>query len=217
MTVRETIAQIRKTVNSVNTDVRLSNRFIYNKLMDVVKLLMKREADTRKIYRSIESFKSISCIKLQPEDLKVCTNLYLPGCRNIMKSVNKIPKTFIGNTGSILLVYNIDKSIQFTQTTPSNYLNVLRREFKSPQKYFWISDDYLYIPDSFIEEVIIYGVFLDLSQTTDDKCFSLLDADSSIPDWLRTDAIRVTVGEIASVTKRISQDESTELNSNKLN
>ncbi len=212
ITVREDIAQVRKLVNSVNYDTRLSNRFIYNKLIDVAKLIVRRDVS---IYKSPELFRTIECVQLELDDLKTCTNIFIPDCKSVMRSVNKIPKAYLSKSGSIVMVYSVDKSVQFQQTTPSSFTNIYKREFKGPQKYFWIQNDYLYIPDSYISEVVVDGIFIDNSWMT--PCGKILESESSLPDGLRTDIIRVTAGELASVMKRIPEDESAELNTNKIN
>ena len=214
--VREDIAQVRKLINSVSLDTRISNQFIYNKIIDTAKLFIKRDADTRRIYRNIELFKTISCVELESVDLVNCTGLYIPNCNNVMRSKNKLPKAFLTSNGSLLNVYSIDRSVQFLQTTPSIFTNILKREFKGNQKYYWILDDYLYIPNSYISEVIVDGVFIDNSELIS-KCNRFLDSTSSIPDYLRTDVFRTVANEIGGITLRIPEDESPELNSNKKN
>lgn len=216
-TVREDIALVRKGVNSVHNDTRLTNQFIYHKLLDTAKLIIRRDAETRRIFSSVEIFKELECVKLQPDSLKNCTNIIIPGCTSVMRSINKIPKSYLSSNGSILMVYSIDRSVQFFQTTPSKFVNIKKREYKGNQNYFWITDDYLYIPDSSIEVVSILGLFIDNSKLGEDQCLGILDSNSSIPDYLKFDVVRTVVQEIAGVTRRLPEDESVELNSNKLN
>lgn len=218
MTKREEINQVRRLINAVNLDTRISNRFIYNKLQDVAKLFLKREADNnRRIFRSTEFFKTLTCVKLSPVELSSCTNIIIPGCKTVMRSDKKLPKTFIS---SLLSVFSIDRSSQFIQTTPSIFVSISKREFKGRINYFWVADDYLYIPNSYISEVIVDGLFENNHEVLNfesKNCARLLDVESSIPDTLRMDIIRVVATAIAQMTKRIPLDESPELNSNKLN
>lgn len=214
MTVREDVAQVKKLVNSINSDVRLTNKFVYNKIIDVAKLIVRREADSRKIYKSTELFTTIECVELEQEELKNCTNIWIPDCTSVMKSVNKIPKMFLSSTGSIISVYSIDRSIQFLQTTPSIFATIQKREFKGNDKYFWIANDYLYIPNSDVVAVTIDGLVIDRRKT---ECEPFLSSESPIPDSLRTDVFRVVATEIGSITKRIPTDEKADLNTNSLN
>jgi len=220
MTVREDIAQVRKGVNSVNLDVRLTNKFIYNKIQDVAKLIIKREAETRKLYKSTELFTTLSCVNLIKDELKNCSNIYIPNCTQVMRSEFKLPKAYLSNTGSILNVYSVDRSVQFFQTTPSGFVNISKREFKGKQKYFWIENDYLIIPDSYITQVGVTGLFIDntiVDVLNGIECSSILESNSTIPDGLRYDVIRTAISEIAGITRRIPEDESPDANANKLN
>lgn len=209
-TIREDISQVKRLVNSVHQDVRISNRFVYNKLLDMTSLIIKRDADSRKIYKNIELFTTIECVELEETELKNCTNIFIPNCSYVMRSVNKIPKAFLSGNGSIINVYSIDRSVQFIQTTPLVYSKVQKREFKGNEKYFWILDDYLYIPGN-IAAVTIDVLSIDKRTK---KCQPLLDSPSFIPDYLASDVIRVVATEIGSIMKRIPTDENPNLNSN---
>ena len=216
-TVREDIALIRKSVNSVNTDSRLTNKFIYDKLVSATSLIVRREAEMRKIYRSTELFKSLNCIEMIEDDIKSCTNIIIPGCTTISRSKRKIPRAFLTPGGSMIEVYSVDQSVKFIQTNISMYTDIAKREFKGNQRYFWIENDYIYIPE-YISEVMLKGVFQDNSLVdkfnTTTSCPSMLNADSFIPSWLREDIYSEVIKSIAGVTKRIPEDENTNSNSN---
>lgn len=216
-TIREDIAQVRESVKSLYPDVRMHNKYLYNKILDATKLIFRREVEMRKIFRATELFKSLECIEMEYVNIKSCTNILIPGCNYISKSKKKIPESFLSPTGSILYVFNIIQSQQFFQTTPSMYSDIQRREFKGPQRYFWIEDNYLYIPEQ-INEVLIKGVFINSSEleifNNTNKCSKLLDSTSFIPQWLREDVFNVVLNSIAGITKRIPADENTNLNAN---
>lgn len=216
-TVREDIAQIRKLVNSVSLDTRITNQYIYNKIIDVAKLIVRRDADSRKIYNTPESFATIDCLELEEVELKNCTNIWIPGCVSVMRSKKKLPKTFLSGNGSILNVFSIDRSVQFIQTTPSKFTAIQQREFKGNQKYFWIQDDYVVIPNSKIVAVTVDGLFIDRSSFSYNSCLGILDSDSPIPDSLRMDIFRNVATEIGNIMMRIPPDASPELNPNKKN
>lgn len=215
--VRDDINQIKKSINSVNPDVRFSNKFIYDKLLDITKLLIRREVEMRKIYSS-QLFIPIKCIELETVDVASCTNITIPKCNVLSRSKYKIPKVFQSPNGSIIKVFSVEESFEFHKTNISDYVLISKREFKGPQKYYWIENDYLYIP-GYISEVLVKGIFVDgssveLLNNKNIKCSNFLNADSFIPDWLRKDAFDNVINNIASVTKRIPEDENTNSNSN---
>lgn len=219
-TVREDIAQLRKMVNSVHLDTRITNQFLYNKIIDVAKLIIRRDADSRKIYNTLESFASLECVELEQTDIKNCTNIWIPKCSTVMKSVDPLPKAFLSANASIVQVFSIDEieGIQFIQTTPSKFVSIQKREYKGSQRYFWINDEgYLIIPNSFISAVKVYGLFIDRSGFSKNPCQGILDSESPLPDALRMDILRVAASEIAGVMKRIPEDSSPDMNPNKMN
>ena len=214
MTVREDIAQIRKLLNADKLDMRLSNQFLYNRIIDTAKLIIRREADGRKIFKLTELFKPLDCIDLEPDEF-ACAQFFIPGCKNVMKSVKKLPKAYLSSTGSVLQVFSVDRSVQFNQVTPAAYTSVAKREFKGNEKYFWIQNDYLYIPNSYVAKVLVDGLFINNADKS--KCEKILDSSSSLPDGVRMDILRTAASDIASITLRIPKDESPDNNSNKKN
>lgn len=216
-TVREDIAQVRKLVNSVRLDTRLTNQYLYNKIIDTAKLIIRRDADSRKIYNSIENFSTIECVELEQDELKNCTSLWIPNCNSVMKSKEPLPKAFLSANASIIQVFSIDRSIQFIQTTPSKFASIQKRQYKGNLQYFWIHNDYLVIPNSYVSAVTIDGLFIDKTSFSSNKCLGILDSESPLPDALRMDIFRVVAGEIAGVMKRIPEDASPDMNPNKMN
>lgn len=215
-TVRDDISQVRRSVNSINPDGRFSNKFIYDKLMDVTKMILRRESDQRRIYKSTELFKPIFCIPMEQVSIRSCTNIFIPNCSYLYKSKIAIPKSFLTPTGSLLSAFNIDQSIKLTNTTPQQYSRTASREARGPELYFWIENDYIYTPQR-IDEIVVYGMFLNNAEVdrinAPSICHRFLDSESVIPDWLRVDVIRLVVQDIAGVTKRIPEDENVNENS----
>lgn len=216
MKVRDIISQLRELLNNVNTDQRFTNQFLHHSILSVAKLIIKREADNRRLFNSIEAFQEINCLKLEATTPSAC-GFFIPGCKKIMKSINKIPEAYQSSNGYVMMVYDVFKTVQFYPTTPSAYSTKTKREFKAPINYYWIVDDYLYIPDSSVAVVSIIGLFVNTSLVDDlngSKSCKFMDSRAGIPDWLREDILRTTLQNIAGVTKRIPEDANTNLNPN---
>ena len=210
MRVRDIVSQLRELLNNVNVDVRFTNQYLHSCLITATKLILKREAETRKIFRSIEAFQEIECLDLEPASSNFCGGFLVP-CYNLQKSVKPLPDAYLSSVGSILLVYSVDKSVQFLQSTPSQFSSIQKRQFKGNQKYFWIIDNYLYIPNSHITNVSVLGLFIDVSEVdklNGTKSCKFMDSDSGIPDWLQEDVLRTALQNIAGVTKKIPEDPS---------
>lgn len=218
-TVREDIAQVRKSVNSLHTDTRMPNKFIYDKILTTTKLILRREAEIRKIYKSTELFFPLDCIDMETLPATKCTNIIIPNCTHISRSIKKLPEVFNTPTGSIINIYDLYQTVQFFQTNTSQYINISKREYKAPQRYYWIENDYLYIPGA-ISKVMAKGIFIDNAQVemfnNKSTCYKLLDAPSFIPQWLREDVLNTVINNIAGVTKRIPEDENVNSNTNEI-
>lgn len=209
MTNREIISNARNMLKSVNIDDRLPSAFIYSEIIKVAQLIFKREAESRKIFNSTELFKKIECEELIDVESKKCGNLPIP-CKNLKRSKNKIPKLFLSSTGSIMFVTSVVDSERLTQSNVNDYINISKREFKSKSSFYWVEDDYLWIPNTSLKFVNIYGIPLSVADLSGGCNF--LDSESSIPGWMLEDVLRVTIEKIANINKRLPADENSNLN-----
>lgn len=213
-TNREIISTVRSMLKSVNIDDRLPSAFIYSKIMDVATLIIKRESETRRIFNSGELFKKIECVEMIDVPSKSCSSLPIP-CKNLKRSKIKIPEAFLSSSGSIMYVTAINSSEKLYQTNIDKYIDIAKREFKSKNIFYWISDGYLWIPDSNIKFIDVYILAKDNSEVDKAngvKCSRFLDSTTSIPDWMLEDVLRVVIEQIGNITKRIPADENSDLN-----
>lgn len=216
MKVRNIISLLRESLNNLNLDMRFSNQFLHNTIITNTALIVRRESESRKIYTNIESFQSIRCLNLESVDMLTCADIIVP-CQNLMKSTVKIPKVYQSNTGPILQVFSLGRITQFHQSTPSSYSTLTKRQYKGNQEYYWIVDDYLYIP-GFITNATLLGLFIYPYEVDklniNDKCLKMMDSECGVPDWLIDAVIDESTKMIAGVTKRIPEDSNPNLNVN---
>lgn len=206
MTVREFISTIRNELNSITLDGRVSNRFIFSKVIQYAEIILKRDSDSRRLFNSTNLFKVDNCFKLKESNINDCCTIALPKCRTIMKSVTKLPSFYSSIYGNLLIITSIDDSQRFEQTTPENYKNILNREFKPKVSYYWIENGYLVLPNSDIEIVKLrYIPKLEIKNG--------LDFDLGIPEWLLSDILKYVVADIRN-TLSIPKDENPDANIN---
>lgn len=212
MTIREVIALIRNELNSITLDDRISNRFIFNKVITYTEIILKRESDSRRLFNSTNLFFTVDCFQLKETSVE-CSHIKLPKCKTFMRSVLPLPDFYSSIYGNLLIVETIDGSNRFEQTTPENYKNISNREFKPKNGYYWINNNYLILPDSQVETV--YLRYIPKITTQSLKTFGCngLDTEIGIPSWLLSDIIKYTVTDIRN-TKSIVKDENPDLNSN---
>lgn len=190
MTNRQICSDIVEYLRANNIDDRYSFRYILSELRDSAQNFIKQDADNRRIFKQANLWKPVPCpFKLEETPLVSCG--YDLDCSVILKSTDKLPPTYATVYGNLLKISNIDGSGTYQQIFPTNYQDEKnRRFFNKSITYYWISDDYLYIPDKYIEAVKVLGFFKDhtylkikncLKSTS---CIHPLDMEFSCPDYL---------------------------------
>ena len=202
MKVKELISTIRNELNSITLDDRKSNRFIFSKVINYANIIIKRESDSRRLFNSTEIYKEEN-IKLHEVDM--FENIFIKSCKTVNKSVKELPSFYSSIYGGLINIYSLDNTL-FKSTTVENYKNISNREFKSKDKYYWITNNYLVIPDTTIKEVKVrYIPKLDFNINLSDELY--------IPNWLIADIIKLVVQDIRG-TLSIPKDENPDMNSN---
>lgn len=218
MTVREFISQVRNDLNSINIDDWIPGKYIHEKGKNIAALFIKREADNKALFKYPELWVTIPCVPLEEVPLIDCCNLDIPNCKTVMRSKEKLPKLFNARSGSLITLYPLDYNTTYIQTDPREYNYITKREYKNPKnRYFWIENEYLILPDSMVESIKVYGMFQDKAaalrlsgecgcEDDSDKCIRTLDQEFVAPEHLRDDIVTNTVQKIAGVRKQIQPD-----------
>lgn len=219
MSIREFIGVIKGNLNNSSPDISLSGEHIYWIGINIAKLFIKRETDSRKLFKNSSLFKTINCFELKEVNAAQC-GINIP-CNTIMKSVKKLPELYLSNFGSLIQVFNLTNDVDYKEVSITKYKNLKNQKFKPLNtKYFWIEDGYLYIPDSNVKMVKINGIFSDIEAFNElnsvNTCGSILDTELQIPDYMLTSIIEATTKQV-SYALSIPKDEDTNLNSNDRN
>lgn len=213
-TFRSIISDIVNDVNSVNRDDRFSYRYLANKLRDAAKLFLKQDSDMRKIFKMYQLWKSVNCVELEDVDILQCP-WYLKDCHTIKRSKIKIPKTYETSYGNAVVVSTLKNERNFKQIKAVEYSENAVNKFAKGY-LFWIEDDYLYIPDSSISFVKIYGIFTDTTEVDKlngvNSCLSPLDLEFSFPEYIISLAKKEVLKELMGTNKQIIPDNKGDLN-----
>lgn len=218
-TLRSAVSDINNDLAAVDLDSRFSYRFIASKLKGKIETIFRQDSIDRTIFNLNEIWKPLRCIELEDANEESCSEYY-EYCDCLKKSVKKIPQVFSGKYGNFIKILSVNRDIEFKQIKPFEYKEIKNREFKSKKiKYYWIEDDYLYLPDCFLEEVKGYGIFKD-SQEADlfngdiGPCYLPLDSVLLAPTYI-IDAAKTAVGtELAQINRRIVPDSNPDENTN---
>lgn len=136
----------------INSDNNIADRAIFKELKAKNSLLIKREANLRRLWQSPNIFTTFECIQMETVPLGECCD-YVSPCK-ISKSVKKIPQIAEGIFGLLIQsVYNVDGSVQYKYSTPVRYSNILKLKLKDKASYFWIVNEHLYVTNPEVERV----------------------------------------------------------------
>ena len=208
MTIRQLISKIRNEMNSISLDDRISNRYIWSKIIDATNVLFRRGSDDRKMFSVTELYTIDDCFKLHSEKANNCTDIIIPECNVYMQSLNIIPLTFSTIYGNPFIVETLNGEI-LQRTTPTLYKKILKRRFKPLESYYWIHNNKLVIP-SFIEVVKIS--FIKNLSLNLDLCLGM-DEEIKIPNWIEYDAVKLVITDLRN-RKNIPADENPNNNNN---
>jgi hypothetical protein len=213
-TVRKFISDVRNDLHSINLDQWIPAKYIHQKGIDVAALFIKREADAMRMQEYPDIWLTVDNVVMEESQLVGATDIPVPSCTSVMKSVKKIPRIFSTRYGYLLNLSSIDFSGDYTQVTPREYNNKKNRKFQNPtRRYFWIYNGYLVVPDSKVQSFTIRAIFankkegLEFNGCGNQGCISLLDQEFPAPGHLLSDIKNKTVQEIAGVRERITPSE----------
>lgn len=210
--VRKICSDILTSLKAYNLDDSISYRYIKSLLFDKASIFIRQDAKLREVYK-LGNLWTPFCIDFEEVPMIECVKI---GCRTLMKSKIRIPDTYQTATGITLKVFNADYSKEFNITQPSNYRDILLRPYKSDTGYFWVIDNFIYIPDSSIETGIVLGMFKEGAQINS-QCQKPLDNIFSYPDYIISLVKTEVVKEILGSHKQINSDENPDLNNNTKN
>lgn len=220
MTYGELVSSVAHTFNSVRKDMRIPKRYIMHVFKENAQNLLSQKLRDRSLFREEDLFQWLDCIELKEDNIIKCPIIEFRSCRQLMRTKKKLPKMINSKFGpSILMVTSIDGEKVFKVKSITEYrLMKNNRNFsKFKGKYAYISDGYLYIPESEVEAVNILMLSLDeecdeVSECSGvDGCTSIWDRKVKISTKILTPAMQMTIQTIA-MRYNIPVDEKGNLN-----
>lgn len=218
-TVSQVISDVRQDLNSVSFDGYIPAKYLHSKLMDVASLFIKREADDRRLYLYPSIWVTIDDLEMEEVPLIGCSDIDVPKCETVMKSLKKLPEIYTTRYGYLANISSLDYTKNYVQTTPKDYLKIVNRKYQNPNlRYFWIYNGYLIIPNAKVRSLVLKAMFRDKAQglriegCKDPGCIKTLEQEFVAPPHLLKEIKNATVLEIAGVRLKIQQDNYPNLN-----
>lgn len=222
MTYGKAISRVVNGLNSLTKDARIPKRYILNILKEVGAFLLSQKMLDKTLYREEDLFKWIRCVELKSIDTVSCPIVEFRRCKSLMRSKNKLPKIVGSRYGyAVLIVSTISGERRFSSTTLSDYTNFIRK--RNFEKFigtkFYISEGYLYIPDSEVEVVDVLLLTLDEdyedASSCEEKnpCKNVWDTELPFPNKFANVCIQETIKEV-SLRLQIPTDSNSNLDPN---
>ncbi len=224
----ELVSTVINNARAINKDSHISKRYVLYLARKKAEYLISQKLNDRSIYKDEDLFRTVDCFQLKEDNTVNCGIVEFERCSSLMKSVKKIPKLFQSKYGAALIsVSSIDGSFDFKPTALKSFKSKKNRRFASKvgEKYYYVRDGYLYLPDSTIEMVNLTLLAIDEREVDevnscsncDDKdkmCKSAWDYEFICPERLLDVVIKDTVQMVLSTVLRIPEDENPNLDSN---
>lgn len=208
MTIREAISRVKNSLKSIKRDERISNQYVYSVLNSVAQLLMKQDSRNKKLFQNLTNINKYECIELEDVNVKSCSPIILKSCSSIKESVFTFPSPYYSyNNKPLIYVSGIDDSEEMILSTPFEYAQYKKGEFKGRKKYYWFENNKIVVPDTELDAVNVRGFFQEDYEY--EKTF--LDQTFNIPEYLQKDLFKLTLEEIFTFNKRITSDDNTNL------
>lgn len=219
-TVREIISEVRNNLRAVSIDEWIPAKYIHMKLLGFASLFIKREADDRRLFRYSNMYTPIRCFDMIEKDLIECCDESIPGCTKVMRSKHKLPKIYSTRYGYLITITALDYDRDYNFVTPAQYKYIKSRKFQDKSKrYFWITDNYVVVPDSFVSSITVNAAFINRAEAkrlecgAEETCYRLMDEDIIIPEHLIQDVKNATTADLMNTYMRFQPDELANLNS----
>lgn len=217
-TCRQFVSDVVGSLRSLGIDDRIPSRLVLSKGRDTLKTLFKQDVDSRRVLKTTDIWMTIPCFHLCKVDAQECGDI--PHCDFLMKSELQLPEVFETSYGDMVKVFTLDGNKEYNQTQIFAYKDIKNREYKDAgQRYFWILDRHIYIPDSEVKEVMIIGLFMFPYEVTKliqgDDCLFPLDSFFPAPDYLLSIVKQEVIKELATIYKRLPVDSDPDGNPNK--
>lgn len=214
------VSRILNGVKALSKDDRSSKRYVLSVARQKAEFYIAAKLNDRSLYKEDNLYKSLDCFELKRIDTIKCDIIEFRTCNNIMKSVKKLPPLVYSKYGNTLKeITNLDGTIDFRATTPSEFRRDKNRIGKDSFIRFYVKDGYLYLLDTIVKSVNLYLLTLEtekiaeLSECSTDDCLSLWEHDFICPSKLIENVITETIKEVAG-SKQIPSDTNPNMDSN---
>jgi hypothetical protein len=223
-TLRKMVSDIRGMTKLISTDNLITDRVISSEIRNNTQLLVKREANLRKLWATDTVFTTIPCMELKEVPISECCG-YTDPCQ-VARTKFKLPRISEGNYQYLIQgVWSINamggQGTKFKEVTINRYLNLLKLPYIKKQEYYWIANEYLYVSNPMLKSIRIAAFFEEdvpneimypecgcgnVEYNLDDYCKNPLDKEYACPGYLEQQVLAMTTQKLLQTYFRINDD-----------
>lgn len=217
----EIVSIVINQLKYTNKDEHISRRFVLRKLRENARNLISQKLRDRSLYREDPLESWIKCLEMERVDSVKCDIVEFKNCKDLMVSVKELPEVIYSRYGAGLSkAYSIDGEKEYEYTTLRQYnLNKKRRQVNN--KYFYIKDNRLYLPDSTVERVDIPLITLETEKIPEinscdnsTDCRSIWEYEFIGSDRFLQNVIGMVIQELAQTHRQIVEDANPDMDPN---
>jgi hypothetical protein len=222
-TGRKLVSDLRGTHKLISADSLITDRILFSEIRNATFLLLKRETNLRKLWATDTLFTTIPCLEMMEVSISECSS-YVDPC-TIARTKYKIPRISEGNyqyviqgVYSINIMGGVGKKIK--EISVNRYINLLKLPVIKKEEYFWISDDYLYVTNPFIQAVRLVALFEEdipnnilfgecncgKKPPIEELCKNPLDREFPLPGYLQKQVLDLTSQKLLATYFNIKTD-----------
>lgn len=223
-TARKLVSDVRGMHKLLSTDSLITDRLVLSEIRKTMNLLVKRETNLRKLWATDTLYTTIPCLELIEVPISECCE-FVDEC-TIARTKYKLPRMAEGNYQyTIQGVYSINamggKGKKLKEITINRYLNLLKLPIIKKEEYYWISNDYLYVTNSFLKSLRIAAFFEEdvpneimfpdcdcgTDYTLDELCKNPLDKNFPLPGYLEKQVLDLVSQKLLSTYFNLKIDQ----------
>ena len=228
-TLRKMVSDIRGMNKLISTDNLITDRVIASEIRNNTQLLVKREANLRKLWATDTVFTTIPCLELIEVPISECCG-YTDPCQ-VARTRYKIPRISEGNYQYLIQgVWSINamggQGTKIKEVTINRYLNLLQLPYIKKQEYFWIANEYLYVSNPMLKAVRIAAFFEEdvpnelmypecgcgnVEYDLTEYCKNPLDKEYACPGYLEQQVLALTTQKLLQTYFRIDDDKTADI------
>jgi hypothetical protein len=223
-TLRKMVSDIRGMNKLISTDNLITDRVIASEIRVNTQLLVKREANLRKLWATDTVFTTIPCLELVEVPISECC-AYTDPC-TVARTKFKLPRISEGNYQYLIQgVWSINamggQGKKLKEITINRYLNLLQLPIIKKQEYYWIANEYLYVNNPNLKSVRMAAFFEEdvpndlmypecgcgnVEYDLTEYCLNPLDKEYACPGYLEQQVLAMTNQKLLQTYFKIDDD-----------